>query len=66
MTRLLGTFGMGSAFLLISPALRATAMNGFAWLVFRVQEGSPYSYVLLGLLFFGGAVASFNHTPRPQ
>jgi hypothetical protein len=66
MLRSFGIFGMAAVFLLISPALRETVMKGFSNVVILAIQHSPYSYILLGLAFFGGAMLTFGRTPRPQ
>jgi hypothetical protein len=63
---LMGTLGMGGGFLFLSAALRSQAMHVFEAFVALLQQHSPYSYILLGLVFFGGAAASFKPSPHPH
>ena len=63
---LLGTLGMGGGFLFLSPALRAQAMQAFDAVAALVQQHSPYSYIVLAVVFFGGAAASFKPSPHPH
>jgi len=66
MIRFLGMISMGGGFLMISPSLRGTAMQGFSFVVTLIDHSSPYSYVLLGLALLCGLALCFNHTTRPQ
>ena len=65
MLRALSIFGLGSGFLLISPVLRASALNGLGILVFELGRYSPYSYILLALTLGAAAVWSLA-SPKPQ
>lgn len=54
MTRVLGLFGFTGGFLVISPALRETLMNLANTTAGLVHQYSPYSYVGIVLVAFGG------------
>ncbi len=54
MTRVLGLFGFTGGFLVISPALRETLMNIANTTMGLVHQYSPYSYVGIVLVAFGG------------
>ena len=58
MTRVLGTFGLAILFLVISPNLRETLMEGIEGLEQWMAVNSPMSYVGMGvaillLMMFG-------------
>ena len=66
MARALGLFGFTGGFLIISPNLRQMLMdgagNGMAW----VQQYSPYSYVGIVLLVFGGVSLTLVSGSSPR
>ncbi|HJT86586.1 MAG TPA: hypothetical protein VJ732_01995 [Bryobacteraceae bacterium] len=66
MFRLLGFLGFTSGFFLISPALRDTVTDlaGRASLV--VQSYSPFSYVVIVLLLFGGVTLTLATGSSPR
>jgi hypothetical protein len=65
MLRILSIFGMAAAFLLISPPLRATVLNGLGQATLTLAKYSPYSYIVLALALGAGAVRSLA-TPKAQ
>ncbi len=54
MTRALGIFGFTGGFLVISPAMRQMVMDGVSGGLGMLQQYSPYSYIGVVLLVFGG------------
>ncbi|HEY1240002.1 MAG TPA: hypothetical protein VGF16_05570 [Bryobacteraceae bacterium] len=54
MARALGLFGFTGGFLFISPALRQTLVDVANTTVSLVHQYSPYSYVGIVLVAFGG------------
>ena len=54
MTRLLGMFGFTGGFLVISPAMRHTILDVAAVVGTFVENHSPYSYIGVAVLVFGG------------
>jgi hypothetical protein len=65
MLRLFGAFIMASAFLLISPSLRGSVLDGLGQATFQLAKYSPYSYIVLALCFGVFAVKSLA-MPKPQ
>jgi hypothetical protein len=51
---------MASGFLIISPGLRGTLLDGFAQAAAQLDRYSPYSYAGVALALFGGLVAAFH------
>jgi hypothetical protein len=66
MLKLLPVFGFGALFLMISPKLRETAMDGIAWGVGGIVMYSPWSYIgaVIGLLIF--AMMSNYRSANPR
>jgi len=66
MARVLGLCGFTGGFLMISPNLRQTLMDSAAYSVSFVQHYSPYSYIGIVLLVFGGVTVTLvsGSTPR--
>ena len=58
MARALGLFGFTGGFLIISPQLRQTLMDAASGSLMFVQNYSPYSYVGIVLLAFGGVTVT--------
>jgi len=54
MTRALGLFGFTGGFLVISPQLRQTLVDGAMSSLGIVQQYSPYSYIAAILAVLGG------------
>jgi hypothetical protein len=66
MARALGLFGFTGGFLVISPELRhALADLANSGLLF-VQNYSPYSYVGIALLAFGGVTVTLASGSNPR
>ncbi len=60
MMRVLGLLGFAGGFLIISPALRQMVMDGANSAGQFASEHSPYSYVGLAILVFGGVTLSLR------
>jgi hypothetical protein len=60
MLRTCSLLGMASGFLIISPGLRGTLLDGFAQAAAQLDRYSPYSYAGVALALFGGLVAAFS------
>ena len=60
MLRTCSLLGMASGFLIISPGLRGTLLDGFAQAAAQLDRYSPYSYAGVALALFGGLVAAFH------
>ena len=58
--------GLASGFLIISPGLRETLLNGFAQAAAGLDKYSPYSYAAVGLALLGGLVAAFTKGAAPR
>jgi hypothetical protein len=54
MARILGVFGFTGGFLLISPDLRERIVAGIHITDGFLQNYSPYSYLAVGMMVFGG------------
>jgi hypothetical protein len=65
MIRIIAAGTMASAFLLISPPLRASVLLGLGQATFQLAKYSPYSYILLAVAFGVFAVRSLA-MPKPQ
>ena len=65
MIRLMSLLGMTGGFLLISPSLRGSALNGIGRAMFTMDQFSPYSYIVLAIVVGVGAVWSLS-SPRPH
>jgi hypothetical protein len=50
---------MASGFLVISPGLRGTVMNGFTLAAAGLDKYSPYSYAGVALALLGGLMLAF-------
>ena len=59
MVRACSLLGMASGFLIISPGLRGTLLDGFAQAAAGLDKYSPYSYALVALVLFGGLLLAF-------
>jgi len=58
MSRALGLFGFTGGFLFISPALRQTLLDVVNTTANLVQHYSPYSYIGIVLVAFGGVTVT--------
>ena len=59
--RALGAFGLGIAFLIVSPSLRDTVMDLISAAAAYVQDNGPASYCVLALAGLGAAMAWIHH-----
>ena len=66
MLRACSLVGLASGFLIISPGLRGSLLNGFAQAAAGLDKYSPYSYAIVGLALLGGLVASFSKGAAPR
>lgn len=66
MARVLGLFGFTGGFLMISPNLRQTLMDSMANSASFVEHHSPYSYIGIVLLVFGGVTVTLVSGSRPR
>ena len=70
MLRLLGMFGLGVAFLVISPRLRTDVIDSITaastQFSLSLAEYSPISYVAVGLVFIGGVMFLFRKAAAPR
>jgi hypothetical protein len=66
MFKALSMFGLGGAFLMISPELRGTVMADLAAIGNFLNEHSPFSYFLLGLVALGGAMIWVYRAAQPR
>jgi hypothetical protein len=57
---------LASGFLIISPGLRGSLLNGFAQAAAGLDKYSPYSYALVALALLGGLVAAFSKGAAPR
>jgi len=66
MLRACSLVGLASGFLIISPGLRGSLLNGFAQAAAGLDKYSPYSYALVALALLGGLVAAFSNGAAPR
>ena len=66
MARVLGLFGFTGGFLIISPQLRQTLLDAAGSSLAFVQSHSPYSYVGIVLLAFGGITITLVTGSSPR
>lgn len=66
MARALGLCGFTGGFLIISPSIRQTLLDTTASSWALVQQYSPYSYVGLVLLAFGGVALTLISGSSPR
>ncbi len=66
MFRILGMFGLGIGFVLISPGLRRSLMDDFEAFGNAMSEYSPLSYVGLGLLILAGLMFMVYRAAQPR
>ena len=66
MARVLGVFGFTGGFLIISPNLRQVLTDGAGSSLAFVQQYSPYSYVGIVLLVFGGVSLTLVSGSSPR
>lgn len=66
MARALSLFGFTGGFIMISPHLRQMVMDGALGSWALVQQYSPFSYVGIVLLVFGGVSATLVSGSAPR
>jgi hypothetical protein len=66
MVRFLALSGMGGGFLIISPPFRMSVFMGLGAGVAKLNEYSPWSYIVLGCLLLGAAAYSVYAPVRPR
>ena len=66
MVRACSLIGLASGFLIISPGLRETLLNGIAQAAAGLDKYSPYSYAGVALALLGGLVAAFSKGTAPR
>jgi hypothetical protein len=59
MLRAFSLLGMAAGFLIISPGLRGTVMDGLTQAATGMDKYSPYSYAGLGFALLGGLILAF-------
>ena len=64
--RALGFLGMGGLFLVISPNIRQTVLDGIGFINHEFELYAPYSYVAGVVLVLLVAMMSFNCGAQPQ
>ena len=66
MVRAFSILGMTSGFLIISPGLRGTVLNGIAQAAAGLDTYSPYSYAGVALALLGGLFLTFSKGAAPR
>jgi hypothetical protein len=66
MFRLLGMFGLGGLFLLISPSLRGVVMGAFDSGARFLEQNSPFSYVGVALVVLAGMMFGVYRAAQPR
>jgi hypothetical protein len=66
MLRACSLLGLAFAFLIISPPLRETVLDGIAQTAAAVVRYSPYSYIGLGLALLGALMLTFYKSSVPR
>jgi len=66
MLRAFSLLGMTSGFLIISPGLRGTILDGIATVAAEMDKYSPYSYIAVALALLGGLMAAFSSASAPR
>ena len=66
MLRILGCFGLGIIFLIISPALRESIVQGMDSGLHGLEFYSPWSYVGVALCMLLGAMAFIYRAAQPR
>jgi hypothetical protein len=66
MLRACSIVGLASGFLIISPALRESMLNGLAQVAAGLDKYSPYSYAGVALALLGGLMAAFSKGTAPR
>ena len=66
MLRLFSMMGMGGTFLLISPGLRMSLINGFGKITTQMDLYAPWSYIGFGVLVLLALFVSMYRGAQPQ
>jgi hypothetical protein len=66
MTRVLGTFGLGGLFLMVSPKLRFSLSASFDFLSVQMDRHQPYSYIGLGVAVLAGVMIFVYQSAQPR
>jgi hypothetical protein len=66
MLRVLGTFGLGIVFVVISPALRQSLLNDVDTVQKAIGDNSPWSYVAIGVAVLCGVMYSLHRAAQPH
>jgi hypothetical protein len=66
MFRLLGMFGLGILFLLISPGLRGNVLDAFAACGIFLDHYSPFSYVGVAVVVLAGMMFGVYRAAQPR
>ena len=66
MLRACSLLGLAVVFLVISPGLRGTVLNGIAQIAAGIDRYSPYSYAGVGLALVGGLMLTFYKSSVPR
>jgi hypothetical protein len=66
MVRALGMLGLAGGFLLISPKLRFSIIDGLSEASLGLERHSPYSYVVLGVAVLGGLLIYWSKASAPR
>jgi hypothetical protein len=66
MIRGLSLTAMAGSFLMISPNLRNTVLDGYAQAGLTMDAHSPYSYIGLGVAVLGALMVFFHRSSQPR
>jgi hypothetical protein len=66
MIRVFSFLGMTGGFLIISPKLRESVLDGVAQVVAGLDKYSPYSYAGVALVLLGGLMMAFYRASAPR
>ena len=66
MLRVFGLLGFTSGFVLISPSLRRSVLEGADVTAGFVQDHTPYSYLAIVVLIFGGITMTLVRGSSPR
>jgi len=66
MLRACSLVGLASGFLMISPGLRGTLLNGLAQAAAGLDRYSPYSYAGVAFALLGALMAAFSKGAAPR
>jgi hypothetical protein len=66
MLRVLGTFGLGILFVLISPALRGSLLDDLGAIRHAIEVNSPLSYIGIGVAVLAGMMFALHQASQPR